>query len=227
MLVRCCTTRRASSIWCLAYDRGIVEIQLRAGRRELPRSLLAQLLGEASAEIDELGDMVKARRLARDGTEKGRRGFEAADAFEERGHAGQRDDELRNVARLVERLDGGAEQCQRSLGLAFGGVQARRVASDEALEELDAVRRTNSTPSSHANSARFASTLENAMPDDPQGVGDPVGVAELPSRGDRVVGEIERLVDATGRLQAVDVGRDPVGLRRPRERRHRAPVSSM
>ena len=95
---------------------------------------------------------------------KRRRGVEATDAFEERGHAGQCDDELRHVARLVERLDGRAEQCQRGLGLAFGGVQTRRVASDEALEELDAVLSDDLDALVPRQQCPLPSTLESASP---------------------------------------------------------------
>ena len=45
---------------------------------------------------------------------------------------------------------------------------------------------------------------------DPQRVGDPVGVAERPRRGDGLLGERERLVDPPGRLEPVDVRREAV-----------------
>ncbi len=61
------------------------------------------------------------------------------ESFEHRGHAGQRDDQLGHVAGPLERGDGLGEQHQRGFRLAVGGVQASRIACEEALEELDAV----------------------------------------------------------------------------------------
>ncbi len=101
----------------------------------------------------------------------------------------------------------------------------RRAASRpmKPSKNLTRCSRTNSTPSSQASRARCRVDLGERQPDDPQRVGDPVGVAELSGRGDRRVGQLESLVDPTGRLQTVDVRSDPVCLRRhPRERRHRA-----
>ncbi len=166
--------------------------------------------------------MVEARRLAGDGTEQRRRRFQAVDAFEERGHAGQRDDELRHVARLVERLDGGPNSASAASGSPSEVCKRAASRPMKPSKKLTRCSRTKSTPSSQANSARCGIDLGEGQPDDPQRVGDPVGVAELPSRRDRLVGQGERLLDSTGRLEPVDVRSDPVCPRRPRARRHRA-----
>ena len=83
--------------------------------------------------------MVKARRLALHRAEQGRGRLETIDAFEERGNAGERDDQLRDVAHSLERGDGFEEQHERRLGFAVGRVEAGRVSREESFEELHTV----------------------------------------------------------------------------------------
>ena len=78
----------------------------------------------------------------------------------------------------LERGDGVGEQHQRRLGLAVGGVQAGRVAGEEALEELDAVlaHEGDALVPRRERAARVRLRERHAR--DPQRVGDPVRVAE-------------------------------------------------
>ena len=156
--------------------------------------------------------MVEARRLARQRAEEHRRGRETVEALEQRRHAGQRDDQLRHVAGPMERGDGVGEQHQRRLGLAVGGVQASRVAREEALEELDAVLAHEGDALVPRRERAAHVRLRERHPRDPERVGDPVRVAERSRGGDRLLGERERLLDPAARLEAVDVrrrGRSP------------------
>src|SRR5213079_3070746 len=57
---------------------------------------------------------------------------------------------------------------------------------------------------------------------DPERVGDPVRIAELSGSRDRLLREGEGLVDASARLEAVDVGREAVSPLLPVAIRHRA-----
>ena len=99
----------------------------------------AQLRVEPIGELGKVGDVVLAARLADDrGMQRGR-AVEPIDAFEQRGRAGQGDRELRDVAGLLERVDGGVEHRERIVGVGVDETQARRVAGDEADEEVDAV----------------------------------------------------------------------------------------
>ena len=54
--------------------------------------------------------------------------------------------------------------------------------------------------------------LRVGQPDDPQRVDQPVGIADLARRRNAGSGELQRLLDPSGRLQAVDVRGDPVRL---------------
>ena len=80
--------------------------------------------------------MVEARRLARHRAEEDRGGRETVEAFEQRRHAGQRDDQLRHVARSWNAAMASANSTKRRLGLAVGGVQASGVACEKTFEEL-------------------------------------------------------------------------------------------
>ena len=123
-----------------------------------------------------------------------------------------------DVARLVERLDGGGEELQRRIEVAVGGVEAGGVAGDEAGEEADTVLPDELDALVPRRQRALGVRLGEGQPDDPQRVGDPVGVPDLARRGHRLLGQRERLLDATRRLQAVDVRRDPVARDGPGSR---------
>ena len=149
--------------------------------------------------------MVKARRLARHRAEQGRGRPEPVDALEERRNAGERDDQLRDVARSLERGDGFEEQHERRLGFAVGRVEPGRVSREESFEELHAVF----PHEGHALVPRGQGApwvdLREGLARDPQRVRDPIGIAELARRGDRVLGQRDGLVDSTARLKTVDI----------------------
>ena len=106
----------------------------------------------------------------------------------------------------MERGDGLGEQHQRGLGLAVGGVQAGRVACEEAFEELDAMLTHEGDALVPGRERAAHVCLGERHPRDPERVGDPVGVAERSGRGDGFLGEPECLLDPAARLEAVDVG---------------------
>ena len=83
--------------------------------------------------------MVVAARLADDRAVERGRAVEPVDAFEQRGRARQGDGELRDVAGLLERVDGRVEHGERVVGVGVDESQARGVARDEPDEEVDAV----------------------------------------------------------------------------------------
>ena len=110
----------------------------------------------------------------------------------------------------MERGDRVGEQHQCRLGFTVGGVQARRVAREKALEELDPLL----THEGHALVPRCERPAHVGLRErharDPERVGDPVGISERPRRNNGFLGVRESLVDQAGRLEAVDVRRDAV-----------------
>ena len=74
------------------------------------------------------------------------------------------------LPRLVERLDRRAEQCKGGLGFSLGGVQTRCVATDEALEELDAVLVHEVDALVPRQQCPLGVDLGDRQPDDPKGV---------------------------------------------------------
>ncbi len=130
--------RRATSSCCRAYtaapcrSSAVPAVVSSAAR-------VPELGGDALAERGELRDVVEAGGLLCQRTEQHRRGGEEIEPFEQRGHAGERDDELRHVAGAFERGDGIGEEHQRGLGFTVRRVEASGVAREEPLEELHAV----------------------------------------------------------------------------------------
>ena len=150
--------------------------------------------------------MVQARSLPRQRTEEHRRGRKTVEALEQRGHTGERDDQLRHVAGPMEGADRLGEQHQRRLGLAVGGVQASRIACEKAFEELDAMLTHEGDALVPGREGAAHVSLGEGQPCDPERVGDPVGVAEGSGGSDGFLGEPECLLDPAARLEAVDVG---------------------
>ena len=85
------------------------------------------------------GTWWKLAGSSRRGPEQRHRRLDAIETLEQRGNAGQRDDQLGDISGLVRRADRGVEQCKGTVGLAVGGVQPRCVAGQEPVEEVDAV----------------------------------------------------------------------------------------
>ena len=108
---------------------------------------------------------------------------------------------------------------KRRLQLTVRGVQQSGVAGQEALEEPDVVLGEVGHGLVPGLQRRVGVRLGVRQPDDPQRVGEPVGVAELAGGAERGVRELQRLVDASGRLQAVDVRGNPVRPPRTGQRR--------
>ena len=132
------------------------------------------------------------------------------ESFEQRGHAGQGDHELRHVAGALERAQRLGEQHQRGVRIAVSGMQACRVASEEAFEEVDALLAHERDALVPGRERAAHVCLREGHPRDPERVGDPVGVAERSRRRDGLLGERQCLLDATARLQTVDVRGQPV-----------------
>src|SRR6185369_408008 len=122
----------------------------------------------------------------------------------------QRDDQLRDVARAMERGNRFVEEHERGLGFTSRCMEARRVAGEEPLEEMDAVLPHDRDSFVPRGEGTPRICLREGLTRDPERVRDPVGVAVRTGRGDRLLSERDRLVDATARLQAVDVGREAV-----------------
>jgi hypothetical protein len=93
----------------------------------------------SAAKRREFRDVLGARRKPGDGGVECGRGLAATEVAEERRHTGERDDQLRNVARLLESVDRALEQRQRSIRVTAAGVQPSGIARKEAAEEVDAV----------------------------------------------------------------------------------------
>ena len=149
-----------------------------------------------------------AAGLAGDRTVERPGGLETIDALEQRRRTGQRDGELGDVAGLMERVDRRVEQRERVLGIGVDELQARRVASDETFEEMDAmlldIGETLPPGLERVGGIRF----RKCGPVAPKRVGDDPGVSRITGRGDRLLGEVDRLLDPSCRLQAVDERRE-------------------
>ena len=148
---------------------------------------------------------MEARWLALHRAEQGRGRLGPVDAFEERGNAGERDDQLRDVARSLERSDGFEEQHERRFGFAVGRMEAGCVAREESFEELHAVLPHEGHALVPRGQGAASVDFRKGLTRDPQRVGDPIGIAEVARRGDRVLRQRDGLVDSAARLKAVDV----------------------
>lgn len=93
-------------------------------------------------------------------------------------------------------------------------MEAGRVASQEPVEEVDAMVTDEVDALVPRRQGAMLVGLRPGQPDDPQRVGDPIGVAASSRCGDRVLGQGERLIDSAGRLETVEVCGDGVCPRR-------------
>ena len=89
-------------------------------------------------------------------------------------------------------------------------MQPSRVAGEETLEEVHPVlaHKSDALVPRDQSPSRVGPREGHAR--DPEAVRDPVRVAELTSRGDRLLGEGEGFLDTTRRLESVDVRREAV-----------------
>src|SRR4051812_15978514 len=110
----------------------------------------------------------------------------------------------------MEGLDGVAEEHQRRLGLTVAGVQPRRVAGEKTLEKVHSMLAYESDALVPRGQRPSRVGPQKGHARDPEGVRDPVRVAELASHDDRLLGERESLLDAARRLQTIDVRRQRV-----------------
>src|SRR6476661_6185251 len=103
----------------------------------------------------------------------------------------------------MEGRDGIVEEHECCLWLAVRRVEPSRVTGEEALEELHPVlaHEGDALVPRSQRSSRVGPREGHAC--DPEGVRDPVRIAQLASRGDRLLREREGLFDATRRLETV------------------------
>ncbi len=122
---------------------------------------------------------------------------------QELGHRGERDDQLGDVPRPMERLDGDIELGQRRVGLSRRRVEPGGVPGQEAAEEVDPAFADHREPLLPGRQGAGRVNIGQRDARDPQGVREPERVRHLASRGDRAVDEPERLVQPTGGLEPV------------------------
>ncbi len=117
----------------------VSEVHRRAGRYILVEPVLPQLRRDAVGELAEIGHMMFAAGLTRDRAVESGRDIGRFDALEQRGHARQRDGELRDVADATERVDRGVEERECFLGIGIDQLEQRGIARDESFEEVHPV----------------------------------------------------------------------------------------
>ena len=179
-------------------DGGVAEVERRARRRSSSAARFApSVAADAVAEVGELGDVVEARRLA--ATARRAASPPASRRSRRSNSAGTLASVMISCGTLPARWNAAmasANSTERGLGLAVGGVQAGRVAGEEALEELDAVlaHEGDALVPGRERAARVGLRERHAR--DPERVRDPVRVAERSRGGDGLLGERECLLDA-------------------------------
>jgi hypothetical protein len=97
-------------------------------------------------------------------------------------------------------------------------VQEGGVTGKEAFEEPDVVLAESCDALVPGRQGALRVRLRVRQPDDPQRVDKPEGIADLARRCQGRRGELQRLLDPSSRLQAVDVRGDPVRPASARER---------
>jgi hypothetical protein len=110
----------------------------------------------------------------------------------------------------MEGRNGVAEQHQRRLRLAGGRVQTSRIPGEESLEKAHPLLANEGDTLVPRGQCAPRVRPREGHARDPEGVRDPVRIAELARDGDRLLGERERLLHAARRLQTVDVGSQAV-----------------
>jgi len=160
------------------------------------RRLLSELEPQPCIELCQARHVVGAACLPRHRAEQGLRDSRPVEPFEKRRQAGQRDDQLGDGAGAHERLDRRAEEAQRRLQLAVRGVHQGGVTGQETLEEPHVVLAEVGHRLVPGLQGALGVHLGVDQPDDPQGVGEPVGVVELTRGRQRRLRELHRLLDA-------------------------------
>ena len=111
----------------------------------------------------------------------------------------------REVPDSSERVDGRFEPAQRLLGIGVDQLQQRGIARDEPFEEVDAVLAdvVEALPPDRERAGGIPVRVDRSA--HPECVRDQPRVPLRARRGDRLVDELQRFLDSSGRLEAVDV----------------------